>query len=76
MRYWKRVDSKGETTAVESYSHDLDIDGAIEINEKEFNAFIASLPEVEPPRPGPDRLAKMEKRIDDLEGRIDDLETG
>jgi hypothetical protein len=44
MRYWKRVDAQGKTTTVESYSHDLDVDGAVEISEKEFNDYIASLP--------------------------------
>lgn len=44
MRYWKRVDSQGKTTTVESYSHNIPIEGAIEISEAEFNLFIASLP--------------------------------
>lgn len=50
MRYWKRVQG-GITTAVESYSHDLDVEGAIEIDKAEFDAYIASLPPVaiEPP---------------------------
>lgn len=50
MRYWKRVNIEGKTTTVESYSHDLDIEGAIEIAEAEFNAYIASLPELVEPR--------------------------
>lgn len=49
MRYWKRVDKKGAIVTVESYSHDLDIDGAIEIDEAEHSAFIASLPSPEFP---------------------------
>jgi hypothetical protein len=48
MRYWKRVDSTGKTTTVESYSHNLDIPGAVEISKDEFDAFIASLPQVDP----------------------------
>ncbi len=51
MRYWKRVDTNDLTTTVESYSHDHDIDGAIEIDQAEFNAYIASLP---PPTLDPD----------------------
>ncbi|MDP3061719.1 MAG: hypothetical protein Q8O40_00700 [Chloroflexota bacterium] len=43
MRYWKRVDGEGKTTTVESYSHDLDVQGAIEINEAEYDAFVALL---------------------------------
>lgn len=52
MRYWARKDITGEITTVESYSHDLDVAGAIEINKVEFDAYIASLPLVipEPPR--------------------------
>ena len=49
MRYWKRVDATGNTTTVESYSHDLPIEGAIEITEAEFNAYLASLPVIPPP---------------------------
>ena len=44
MRFWKRVDIQGQTTTVESYSHDLDVEGAIEITQAEFDAYIASLP--------------------------------
>lgn len=44
MRYWKRLDLGGNTTTVESYSHNADILGAIEISDIEFNAFLASLP--------------------------------
>ncbi len=45
MRYWKRVDTQGQTTTVQSYSHGLEIAGAVEISEQEFNDFIASLPQ-------------------------------
>ncbi len=43
MRYWKRLNSDGTTNTVESYSHGMEIEGAIEITEGEFNAFTASL---------------------------------
>ena len=49
MRFWKRIDNQGKTITVESYSHDLDIEGAIEITQVEVNAFIASLPPLSPP---------------------------
>ncbi len=48
MRYWKRVDNNGKTITVESYSHNSEIEGAIEITKIEFDAFIASLPMSEP----------------------------
>ncbi len=46
MRYWKRIDSDGKTTTVEQYSHDIDVEGAIEITKQEFNARMDSLPPV------------------------------
>jgi hypothetical protein len=49
MRYWKRTNPDGTIRTVESYSHDLDIEGAIEIDEAEFKAFLASLPPPPPP---------------------------
>lgn len=52
MRYWKRINQGGSTETIESYSHKLDIEGAIEIDKQEFDSFIASLPVPvpEPPR--------------------------
>ncbi len=61
MRYWKRLDTDNTVNTVESYSHDLDIDGAIEIDSAEFNTYIASLPTPEP----------VYKR--DLEAELDEL---
>ena len=51
MKFWKRVDIQGQTTTVESYSHDLDVEGAVEITKEEFDTFIALLPPLitEPP---------------------------
>ncbi len=43
MRYWKRLNPDGTINTVESYSHGLEIEGAVEIAEGEFNAFTASL---------------------------------
>ena len=61
MRYWKRLNIDNSISTVESYSHDLDVAGAVEIDEAEFDAYIASLPVIkrEPPR--------------DLAAEIDDL---
>jgi len=44
MRYWKRLNPDGSINTVESYSHNLDVGGAIEITEQEFNSYMASLP--------------------------------
>ena len=68
MRYWKRVNTEGKITAVESYSHDFDVDDAIEIDKAEFDAFIASLPVIEP-EPGRD----LATEIDALKARIEKL---
>ena len=50
MRYWKKVRSDGTTKAVESYSHSLKVNRTIEITKEEFDGFVSSLPEPEPPR--------------------------
>ena len=68
MRYWKRIDTEGNTTTVESYSHALDIDGAIEITKEEFDEYIASLPIA---RPEPIRDPLVE--IDELKIRMDGI---
>ena len=69
MRYWKRIDAQGKTTTVESYSHDLDIEGAIEINEQEFNDYLSSLPE-----PEPVLVRDLAAEIDVLKARVDKLD--
>ena len=48
MKFWKRIDGNGKITTVESYSHDLNIEGAIEIEEDEFNNYRNSLPKLTP----------------------------
>ena len=45
MRYWRL----NAGTAVESYSHDLDLPDRIEITKEEFDLFIAELPAAEIP---------------------------
>uniref|UniRef100_A0A6M3L1X5 Uncharacterized protein n=1 Tax=viral metagenome TaxID=1070528 RepID=A0A6M3L1X5_9ZZZZ len=59
MRYWKRIDTEGLITTVESYSHELDIDGAIEITEQEFNGYLSSSPVIEPQPPKSTHLATL-----------------
>jgi len=69
MRYWKRVDKQGETTTVESYSHNLDIEGAVEIEGDEFNNYITSLP-----KPIKPVMRDLAKEIDLLQVKIASLE--
>jgi hypothetical protein len=42
MRYWKRTDTEGTTTTVEAYSHSWDVEGATEIGQREYDAFVSS----------------------------------
>ncbi len=65
MRYWKRVDKDNKTTTVESYSHDLDIKGAIEITKGEYDEFMASSPIVEP-----EPVRDLEAEIDEIKARL------
>ena len=69
MRYWKRLDQDGKTTTVESYSHNLYVAGAIEINQAEYDAYLSSLP-IPVPTPSRDFL----KEIDELRMRVEKLE--
>ena len=69
MKYWKRLDQNGKTTTVESYSHDLYVTGAIEIDKTEFDAYLSSLP-ITVSTPSRDFL----KEIDELRMRIEKLE--
>jgi len=68
MRYWKRVNGLGEATTVESYSHDLDVKGAVEIDEAEFEDFMNSLPE--------DGTVQRDllKEVSDLDTRLKQIE--
>jgi len=60
MRCWKRLNTDGTTSTVESYSHDLNIEGAVEISEAEFDEFIASLPLL-PPEPVRDLATEIDE---------------
>lgn len=66
MFYWKKVDKDGKTTTVESCSNWHEKSTAIEIDEAEFNSFIASLP-VSIPAPPP---RNIEKELDDLKVQL------
>lgn len=51
MNYYKRVNANGDITTVESYSHNLPVEGAIPITKEVFDQYIASLPPaVVPPK--------------------------
>jgi len=68
MRYWKRTDTIGNTTTVESYSHDMEIEGAIEINRIEYEDFIMSLPVIKP-----EPVRDLAKEIDSILGQYSQL---
>ena len=58
MRYWKFVEA-GETKSVQSCSNDEHVvPGAVEIDEAEFRAFLATLPPI--PEFDPDRVRAAE----------------
>ena len=69
MRYWKRVNTQGKTTTIENYSHDLDIEGAVEVGEEEYNTFIASLPVTKP-----EPVRNLTAELDGLKARLEKLE--
>ena len=71
MRYWKRLNPDRSINTVESYSHDVDVEGAFEITKEEFDAFIVSLPPVVP-KPVRDLAAE----IDALKADIEELKAG
>ena len=70
MRYWQRLNKDGSINTVESYSHDLDVEGAVEITEKRYLTFIKKLPVL----PEPERrdllrvIEEIEERLKILEG--------
>jgi len=68
MRYYKRVNN-GVTTTVESYSHNGKVSGAVEIEEKEYNDFMSSLPV-----PAPVIVRDLAKELDAINKRIKKLE--
>lgn len=67
MRYWKRLDEQGNIRTVESYSHNADIEGAMEITEEEHDAFIGTLPI---PETKPSELELVKARLDVIEKQI------
>ena len=69
MKYFKRIDKDKKTVTVESYSHVANVDGALEITEGEYNAYLATLP---PPELSP-RL-DLVAEVNDLKSRVSALE--
>jgi len=70
MRYWKRVDAQGKTKTVESYTHNLVIKGAIEIDKNEFDTYIASLPPSLPARNLESEFDQLKQKVQNLESEI------
>ncbi len=64
MQYWKIVN--GNTTTVESCSNPHKVPDAIEITKEEYDAFITSLPEPEPPEPTRDYGAEIDELKKDI----------
>jgi hypothetical protein len=60
MRYWITLDK----TSAESYSHNLDVKGMVEITQEEFEKFISSL-----------NPKETISKVDELAGRVDALES-
>ena len=69
MKYYKRVNESDETTTVEGYSHNGEIEGAIEITKEEYDSFIASMP---PPKPPPKTTTEL--KLEEFELRLNALE--
>lgn len=75
MYYYKRLDKNNEIIIVESYSHNLWIEGAEPCTKQEYDDFIAALPEPEP-EPVIDHkaeIAKLKQNKDKLEYLIENL---
>ncbi len=70
MNYYKRIDAEGNTTTVESYSHNRKVNGAIKIIKDEYNTFIDSLP----PPPPLELSRDLAAEIDDLKTKVENLE--
>ena len=71
MLYYKRIDTEGKTTTVESYNHDKLVADAILIDKAEYDAFIASLPipVVIVPRDYGKEIDDVKKRLSALEAK-------
>lgn len=70
MRYWKRVDDGGHTTTVESYSHALAINGAIEIGKADYDYFLSTLPTPEAEINLQDILGEIKSRLAKIESQV------
>lgn len=72
MKYWKRVNLQGQTTTIESYSHDQDVVGAIEITQAEFDAYIVALPKPPPivQRDLPSELDTLKVKVEKIAAKV------
>lgn len=70
MEYWAFKGKKGKITAVESHSYPHKVPGAVKMSKKAFDAYIASLPVVEP-----EAVRDLYQEIAAIWARLDELET-
>ena len=61
MEYWKKLNPDGTMSTVEGHSFPHKVPDAVEITKEEFDEFIASLPEPEPPEPTRDYGAEIDE---------------
>ena len=69
MEYWKKLNADGTTNTVESHSYPHIVPDAIRITKKEYDAFIASLPALEP-----EPFRDLATEVDDIKTRLENLE--
>lgn len=83
MKYWRTHDKDGNLVRLDMNPHQPpDAPDAIEITDKQYHAYIAALPYIEPPDPEPEppvapqrlELDTILKHLDDLDARIQDLQ--
>ena len=70
MKYYKRIDATGKTTTVESYSHDKPVAGAVEIDQKEYDTFMAALPTPAPALNIREELSKIKADITAINAKL------
>ncbi len=59
MEYWKKVDQDGNILTVEGHSYPHKVPDAVRITKEEYDAFISSLPKVEPEAPSSTHISTI-----------------
>jgi hypothetical protein len=72
MEYWKKLNPDGTTNTVESHSFPHKVPDGVRITKEEYDIFIASMLEPEPPEPVRDLVAEIDK----LRAEIEKLKKG